>query len=110
LCDKNRIPLEPDLSVWGSNKCRFVGDIKYKDLDTKGVRSSDMYQVVSYALATGKKEAMLVYAGSDTSDEYRVPSAGMTIRIRSLDITGEPVDVLASVDLLAEEIAEMCEA
>ena len=50
--------LKPDLSC-GEKNCTFVGDMKYKDVLPDGVVHADLYQLLSYVVASGLLGGML---------------------------------------------------
>ena len=64
------INMEPDLSWWasrpgGGTLPRFVGDAKYKKLDTPGFRHADIYQMLAYCTAADLPSGLLIYADGE---------------------------------------------
>ena len=51
LAESRQVKLEPDLTLWDGVKCLFVGDTKYKSIETDGVPVDDLYQMLAYATA-----------------------------------------------------------
>lgn len=88
LDQRRRISLQPDLAVRRDGAWRFVGDVKYKLLDTGGPNRDDIYQLLAYLTATGLREGTLVHANEMTSDEsFFVENGGQRIRVVSVDLT-----------------------
>ena len=104
------INMEPDLSWWasrpgGGTLPRFVGDAKYKKLDTPGFRHADIYQMLAYCTAADLPSGLLIYAdGEDEPAEYRINHAGKAIEVVALDLSGTPENTLGEVDRLAERV------
>ena len=106
------ISVEPDLSWWAlatnENELRacFVGDAKYKKLDTPGFRHADIYQMLAYCTAADLPSGLLIYAaGEDDPSEYRINHAGKTIEVTALDLSGTPAAILGEVSRLAERVS-----
>ena len=104
------INMEPDLSWWASHPGggtlpRFVGDAKYKKLDTPGFRHADIYQMLAYCTAADLPSGLLIYAaGEDEPAEYRINHAGKAIEVVALDLSGAPEAILGDVERLAERV------
>lgn len=99
--DKNRIiHLLPDFSLWRGRNCTLVGDLKYKDLDEKAVRAADIYQVISYAIASGLSRAHLVYAGAEAESMVRIRNSNIEIQVLTLDLTAQD-------DLLIQQVRDL---
>ena len=108
LDEGRRIGMQPDLSWWPVVSAKsgagpiFVGDAKYKKLDTSGFRHTDIYQMLAYCTAADLPSGLLVYAaGEDTPGMYKIKHAGKTIEVASLDLGGAPEDILGEVRGLA---------
>lgn len=107
LDDDRSVKLKPDFSQWIEGECTVVGDVKYKSLVNEGVRNSDLYQVLSYLLATGLDRGHLVYAHErSTSRTITVQKQRRTIRVVGLDVTAPPDDILAQVERVARALVE----
>ena len=111
LDEGGSINMEPDLSWWAlatnENELRacFVGDAKYKKLDTPGFRHADIYQMLAYCTAADLPSGLLIYAaGEDEPSEYRINHAGKTIEVTALDLSGAPEHILSGVDRLADRV------
>lgn len=105
LDELGRIPLKPDISWWVDRRCLFVGDVKYKRTRNERVPNADLYQLLAYTTATGLPGGLLVYAaGEDEPVNHMVRHAGKALEIVTLDLAGDPSDVLAQVDDLAKKI------
>ena len=111
LDEGGRIDVEPDFSWWAlatnENELRacFVGDAKYKRLDTPGFQHTDIYQMLAYCTAADLPSGLLIYAaGEDVSGKYRINHAGKTIEVATLDPSGAPEHILGGVDRLADRV------
>ncbi|WP_225735839.1 McrC family protein [Gulosibacter chungangensis] len=90
LDEGKQIPLYPDLAVRTSGTWRFVGDVKYKFLDSTGPNQADVYQLLAYLTATGLPEGTLLHANiSSGESNYVVANGGPRIRIVSIDLSQE---------------------
>ena len=104
------INMEPDLSWWASRPGggmlpRFVGDAKYKKLDTPGFRHADIYQMLAYCTAADLPSGLLIYAdGEGEPAKYRIDHAEKTIEVAALDLSGAPEAILGDVERLAERV------
>ncbi len=86
-----RVKLKPDLGYRTANGWQFIGDVKYKRDDSGSGTNPDLYQLLAYATATRLPEATLIYAdGPPTPRHHVVPTAGVTLNVRHLDLTQEP--------------------
>jgi 5-methylcytosine-specific restriction enzyme subunit McrC len=102
----NQIGLEPDLSWWEDGQCRFVGDVKYKQLDEESFKQPDMYQMLAYMSATGLEHATLLYAG--TASEHRqftMRQLGRVIEVRTLNVSRSPAVILSELKTVASAVA-----
>ena len=102
-----KIALNPDLSRWYGSHCLFVGDAKYKRITPAGFQHADIYQMLAYCTATDLPSGLLVYAaGESESGVYHISNAGKVIEVDLLNLEGQPEDILAQVDGLAEKVKE----
>ena len=113
LDERRRIDVEPDFSWWSPGSSgtgsfpRFVGDAKYKKLDTPGFRHADIYRMLAYCTAADLPSGLLIYAaGEDEPAEYRINHAGKAIEVVALDLSGTPENILGKVDRLAERVRD----
>ena len=111
LDEERRISMKPDLSWWGpgsgSNRPRprFVGDAKYKKLESLGFEHADIYQMLAYCTAADLPSGLLVYAaGEGEPRTYRVNHADKTIEVASVDLSGTPEAILGEVRRIAERV------
>ena len=109
LAKGNKVPLKPDLSLWEGKTCIFVGDVKYKDLESRyenrswDIPSADLYQALAYATALGLPGALLVYAkGRRDGDppSYCVKCAGKRLELVTVDLDG-------GIEAIDESIAKV---
>lgn len=94
LDEGGRISLEPDLSWWFAKRCIFVGDVKYKRVNARGVKHPDLYQLLAYTTAADLAAGLLVYAaGEGDPADHDVLFARKTLHVRSLVLNG-PIEEL----------------
>lgn len=104
------VPLEPDLSWWMDNRCVFAGDCKYKR--TEGaIPNADVYQMLAYLTALQLDDGLLVYAaGEEVPHSITIPFADKHVRIRTIDVTQPPRDVLTQIANLANLVRSIATA
>ena len=99
------IRMHPDLSWWNGRRCLFVGDAKYKKLETNEFQHADIYQMLAYCTAADLPSGLLIYAaGEDELREYKIWNADKTIEVASLHLNGTPETILGEVASLAERV------
>lgn len=113
LDEDGRANLKPDISLWKNNTCIFVGDVKYKDLESRrenrvwDIPSADLYQALAYATALGLPGALLIYAkGRSDRDppSYRVKCAGKRLELVTVDLDGEIEAIDESIAKVAKRV------
>ena len=107
---RRRVRLEPDLVWLDGRRHLFVGDAKYKDVDDKGVRNDDLYQLLAYTTALNLSGGMLIYAagkGEADAASYTVRHANKRLEVAALDLSGTLDDVLARVRQIAEHVRRL---
>jgi 5-methylcytosine-specific restriction enzyme subunit McrC len=103
-----RVALEPDLSWWSAKKCRFVGDVKYKAVNVRGVKHPDLYQLLAYTTASGLQSGLLVYAaGEGQPATHYVTLAGKLLHVRALQLGGDITGLRHEVRELAALIRKL---
>ena len=103
-----RLGLKPDLSWWKGSHCIFVGDVKYKDLDSGPVREHDMYQLVSYMSATNLRAGLLVYGSrSGVRERYRLRNTDADVRVVGLGLDQDPTLILRDVEELGHTVRQL---
>jgi 5-methylcytosine-specific restriction enzyme subunit McrC len=102
LDEEERVLMKPDLSWWRGRECLFVGDAKYKR--TGEGKGEDLYQLLAYCQATGRRSGMLIYAeGEETTHVVR--RSGVRREVVGVDL-GAPWEKLeARIDEIAAAIA-----
>lgn len=107
LDTRRLVRLKPDLSYWPGQRCRFIGDVKYKR-DSGSGHNSDLYQLLAYATATRLPEATLVYAlGPSTPRTHRIPGADVSLHIEHLDLSQHPPALLEQVRSLSHRLQQV---
>ena len=111
LDEDRRISMNPDLSWWPPSSAEngsrpiFVGDAKYKKLETLGSQNADIYQMLAYCTAADLPSGLLVYAaGEGKPGAYKIRHADKTIEVASLDLSGTPEAILNEVRGLADRV------
>lgn len=101
----SKVPIRPDLVFCQHDVPVLVADIKYKRLADDKARTSDYYQLLSYATALGLEEGVLIYCGVEgASTESQVTVLHTEKRLHTL-----PIDLAGSPDAVAVEIARVAE-
>ena len=103
LDEAGQIRLEPDLSWWRHGKCRFVGDVKYKNIAGRAP-GPDLYQLLAYATAFDLPGGLLIYAGTSRPTAHLVRHAGKRLEVTSIDLSGSLPETLACVKQVATHI------
>ncbi len=108
LDEANNIKLEPDLSWRSGGRYRFVGDAKYKRIRSDNFPNADIYQMLAYCMAADLPSGLLIYAASELEPteprRYQIRNVGKTIEVASIDLKGQPDDILEEVARLANRI------
>lgn len=105
-----RVKLEPDISWWDGMMCTFVGDVKYKHLAATEIKHADLYQLHAYATAAALSGGLLIYAAGEAEDIiHEVVNVGKRLQIMTLDLQGQPAEILADIRTVADRIREMRE-
>jgi 5-methylcytosine-specific restriction enzyme subunit McrC len=103
-----QVHLKPDISWWRQSQCLFVGDVKYKRIAAAGIEHPDLYQLLAYTVATRLRQGLLVYAAGEATDvTHEVPGAEKKLFIRTLGLSGTPVDILNQVCRLADLVTAL---
>ena len=87
LDEDQRVRLKPDLTFWRRKECVALGDVKYKDIDERGVSNSDVYQLVSYALALGLDQATLVHPGTAETPTIKIAAGTDLVLVEHVDVS-----------------------
>ena len=103
-----QIRLRPDISWWEGGVCRFVGDLKYKNIESGDVPNADLYQLLAYAAALDLPGGMLIYAKGERDErEYEIRHVGKRLSVVALDLSGGLDAVLERVAVLANKVRAM---
>ena len=104
LDEDKQVRLKPDLSWWDGPRCTFVGDAKYKRIESN-VPNADLYQLLAYATALDLPGGLLIYAkGERPPETYRVRNAGKCLEIAEIDLASDADELLSRVDELAKRV------
>lgn len=102
------VTIEPDLSWWDGETCRFVGDAKYKDLTGESAKNADLYQLLAYATALDLPGGLLIYAqGAPGETTYQVKYAGKLLIVAALDLSVSIEGILRRVTTIADIVRNL---
>ena len=100
-----QIRLKPDISWWQGRECRFVGDVKYKQVDHRGVKHADIYQLLAYTIAADLPGGLLIYAAGEASEAvHEIRHLDKRLQVIPLGLTGSPDEILGQIDNVAGRI------
>jgi len=102
-----RVSLQPDISWWEGGTCAFVGDVKYKALPGSGVVHSDLYQLLSYVIASDLPGGLLIYGSGGNAISHEIERVGKTLEVVSLNLSESPEQILQSIGDLAELVRSL---
>jgi 5-methylcytosine-specific restriction enzyme subunit McrC len=97
-------PLKPDITLWKNGACTSVADVKYKDVDSKGIRNEDLYQVAAYAAVLDLNEAWLLYPGKHAPTTLDLIGDTLKVHAVSIDVSLPPSDLLDEIGMLAKKL------
>lgn len=81
----------------------FIGDAKYKVIQDKGAPPQDLYQLVTYLVATGLQRGLLIYGSiGGGSFVHRIQQGERELWLEQIDLTGTPASIDAEIDRLAQ--------
>ena len=99
------IGLQPDISWWQGRECLFVGDVKYKRVDHRGVKHADIYQLLAYTIATDLPGGLLIYAAGESPEAvHEIRHLGKRLQVVPLDLSGSPDAILRQIDGVAKRV------
>jgi 5-methylcytosine-specific restriction enzyme subunit McrC len=101
------VAIIPDIRWVKAGRTVAVVDAKHKRLAASGPPNEDVYQMLAYCTSLGLPVGYLVYAHDPrvVSGDLRIRNSECEVRVRTIDLTGRPEQVLGSVADLAAEIA-----
>ena len=107
LDQEGRVPLRPDLTWRHGSRFRFVGDIKYKRIDTS-VPNADLYQLLAYTTALDLPGGLLIYAHAEGEPgTYTVRHSRKQLEVAALDLSGTLEDTLTRARQLARHLTSL---
>lgn len=105
LDTQNRMDFRPDLSWWMGDRCVAVADVKYKASENERVPVSDIYQMLAYCLVHRLSKGYLIYAkGEAEAWEYEIRQSGITVAVRTLDLSGSGPQIRGRCETLVKEL------
>jgi len=106
LDHERALPLKPDMTIRTAGHVVAVIDAKYKPLASASFPNADAYQMLAYCIRYGLAEGTLVYAQDESGGrrDHEIHNAGITVRVRSLDLAASHSEVLDQVSRLADEL------
>jgi 5-methylcytosine-specific restriction enzyme subunit McrC len=104
LDDAAIVALRPDFSLWSGSQCVAVGDAKYKR--TAVGENDDLYQLLSYCVATRVEYGLLIYgAGPRDSIVHQVRHSGPQLEVIGIDLAAREADIEKSLASIAARLA-----
>lgn len=104
---EDQVRLKPDLTWRVGSRFTFVGDVKYKRIDT-GVPNADLYQLLAYATALDLPGGLLIYAkGEREPSAHTVRHSGKRLEAVALDLSGNLERALTGIGELAHRITRL---
>ena len=102
-----QIKLEPDISWWQRQPLHVLSVTSNTSrINVKGIKHPDIYQLLSYTIAAGVPEGLLIYAkGEAESAMHHLEMANKLLTVVALDLTGEPDVILEQVCSISRLIA-----
>jgi 5-methylcytosine-specific restriction enzyme subunit McrC len=105
LDTENRLDFRPDLSWWMGERCVAVADVKYKATAAERVPTGDIYQMLAYCLVHRLSTGCLIYAqGEADAWQYEIRQSGITVAIRTLDLSGDGPQVRLRCERLIRDL------
>ena len=102
LDDEAQIPVYPGLTWWRGPRCLFVGDARYKRLESQ---QADIYRMLAYCTAANLPSGLLVYAaGEGEPAVHHISHADKAIEVATMDLNGAPQSILSEVRAIAERV------
>lgn len=102
LDEAAQIPVYPALTWWRGRRCLFVGDARYRRLESQ---QADIYRMLAYCTAANLPSGLLVYAaGEGEPAVHQIPHANKSIEVAVIDLDKPPQDILAEVGSIAEQV------
>ena len=101
------VSLRPDLTWWDLGICRFVGDVKYKNLTGRRIPNDDLYQLLAYVNALNLPGGLLVYAkGEVEMKTFEVRHSKKCLRVATLDLSVPVEEIRYQIGELAAIVKE----
>ena len=109
LDEAKSINLYPDLFWHIGNRALFVGDAKYKRITSTDFPNADIYQMLAYSTAANLPSGLLIYAAEEHERgghhvKHSITNANKTIEVTSIDLSGQPEEILDEVCRLATRV------
>lgn len=108
--DTNRQYLmKPDITLRDFNRISLVADCKYKKLTDGMSSNADMYQVLSYCIATGSQHGILIYPLHEVGNLSNVPivNSSTVIRQMTIDLGSSISELIIATEYLAKDISDL---
>ena len=101
--------MRPDIVLRDVSQVALVADCKYKKLTNSMSSHADMYQVLSYCIATASHHGILIYPLHEAGDLSTVPiiNSSTVIRQMTIDLGGSIDDLITATEYLAQNISNI---
>lgn len=107
LDDARNVGIVPDLVVQERGVSVLVADCKYKKVAEGEYKNHDLYQVISYCLALGTSNGLLIYPkhlSEEVRGEVQVRNSGIRIEQVSIDLSGDWAGLQSECQRLAQRV------
>ncbi len=99
------ISMKPDLVLRADGVARAVGDAKYKEPGNQVPPNEDLYQLLAYCVLLDLNAGLLIYSGN-LDKRYLIERAGIALEATSIDLTGDPEQIMTSARKAAKRLIE----
>lgn len=101
----HRVPMQPDFAWRNSLGVQVIADAKYKDESSESFRNADLYQMLAYCTALGRRRGHLIYArGWAEERTVAVERSPIVIHCHTLDLSATPAELLDQVADLVDKM------
>lgn len=104
-----QVGMKPDLEFVRDGRTVYVGDTRYKLIDTAERKSGDYYQMLAYTTALKIDEGVLIYCrntGGSREKAVTVRHTGDRLMTYALGLSGSAADISRELETLADWIVE----
>jgi 5-methylcytosine-specific restriction enzyme subunit McrC len=103
------VRMKPDIVLRRDYVDVAVADAKYKELAIDAWPHADIYQLLAYCVALRLPRGLLIYAESGKDRDEIVDTAGITLEVRGIDLSGARNDILSRTRAVIARLMEHLE-